>query len=77
MVLLLLGGFILSTAMAKSGAHLRVAVAMINLFGGQSSKKLVYGFMAAAAILSMWISNTASTYMLLPVALATLERSDV
>ncbi|MFL2505179.1 MAG: SLC13 family permease [Candidatus Azotimanducaceae bacterium] len=76
MVLLLLGGFILSTAMAKSGAHLRVAVTMINLFGGQSSKKLVYGFMAAAAILSMWISNTATTLMLLPVALATIERSD-
>ena len=76
MVLLLLGGFILSTAMARSGAHLRVAVIMINLFGGHSSKKLVYGFMAAAAILSMWISNTATTLMLLPVALATIERSE-
>ena len=40
MVLLLLGGFILSTAMARSGAHLRVAVIMINLFGGHSSKNL-------------------------------------
>tara|TARA_B100001093_G_scaffold88363_1_gene80359 strand:- start:1447 stop:2496 length:1050 start_codon:yes stop_codon:yes gene_type:complete len=49
---------------------------MINLFGGQSSKNLVYGFMAAAAILSMWISNTATTLMLLPVALATIERSE-
>mgnify|MGYP001223243905 CR=1 FL=1 len=76
MVLLLLGGFIISTAMAKSGAHLRVAVGMINLFGGQSSKRLVFGFMSAAAVLSMWISNTATTLMLLPVALATIQRSE-
>ena len=76
LVLLLMGGFILSTAMAKSGAHRRVALTMINLFGGASSKRLVFGFMAAAALLSMWISNTATTLMLLPVALAVIERSD-
>lgn len=75
LVLLLLGGFILSTAMAKSGAHLRIALTMVNLFGGSSSKRLVYGFMAASALLSMWISNTATTLMLLPVALAVLEKS--
>jgi len=75
LVLLLLGGFILSTAMARSGAHLRVALTMVNLFGGSSSKRLVFGFMAAAALLSMWISNTATTLMLLPVALAVLEKS--
>ncbi len=76
LVLLLMGGFILSTAMEKSGAHRRVALNMVNLFGGTSSKRLVFGFMAAAAVLSMWISNTATTLMLLPVALAVIERSD-
>ncbi|MBD3646673.1 MAG: SLC13/DASS family transporter [Pseudomonadales bacterium] len=76
LVLLLLGGFILSTAMEKSGAHRRVALTMVNLFGGNSSRRLVFGFMAAAAVLSMWISNTATTLMLLPVALAVIERSD-
>lgn len=76
LVLLLLGGFILSTAMEKSGAHLRVALNMVKLFGGTSSRRLVFGFMAAAAVLSMWISNTATTLMLLPVALAVLEKSD-
>lgn len=76
LVLLLLGGFILSTAMEKSGAHRRVALTMVNLFGGGSSRRLVFGFMAAAAVLSMWISNTATTLMLLPVALAVIERSD-
>ena len=76
LVLLLMGGFILSTAMEKSGAHRRVALGMVNLFGGNSSRRLVFGFMAAAAALSMWISNTATTLMLLPVALAVIERSD-
>jgi len=75
LVLLLMGGFILSTAMEKSGAHRRVALTMVNLFGGTSSRRLVFGFMAAAALLSMWISNTATTLMLLPVALAVIERS--
>lgn len=76
LVLLLMGGFILSTAMARSGAHRRVALTMVNLFGGSSSKRLVFGFMAASALLSMWISNTATTLMLLPVALAVLEKSE-
>lgn len=75
LVLLLLGGFILSTAMERSGAHRRIALAMVRLFGGTSSRRLVFGFMAAAAALSMWISNTATTLMLLPVALAVMERA--
>ena len=76
LVLLLMGGFILSTAMERSGAHRRVALNMVNLFGGTSSRRLVFGFMAASAVLSMWISNTATTLMLLPVALAVLEKSE-
>lgn len=76
LILLLMGGFMLSTAMADSGAHRRVALYMVNLFGGNSARGLVLGFMAASALLSMWISNTATTLMLLPVALAVLERTD-
>ncbi len=76
LILLLLGGFILSQAMSSSGAHRRIALMMINLFGGNSARRLVMGFMAAAALLSMWISNTATTLMLLPVALATLENRE-
>lgn len=75
LVLLLLGGFILSQAMEKSGAHLRVALNMVMLFGNTSSRRLVFGFMAASALLSMWISNTATTLMLLPVALAIISKS--
>ncbi|HHJ34540.1 MAG TPA: SLC13/DASS family transporter [Gammaproteobacteria bacterium] len=70
LILLLLGGFILSKSMERSGAHLRLALFMVNLFGNRSSKQLVLGFMVTAATLSMWISNTATTLMLLPVALA-------
>ena len=55
--------------MAKSGTHKRIANAMINLFGGKG-RNIVFGFMAASGLLSMWISNTATTLMLLPIALA-------
>ena len=75
LILLLLGGFLLSQAMARSGAHRRLALFMVRLFGGHSSRQLVFGFMVTAAVLSMWISNTATTLMLLPVALAVIDRA--
>ncbi|MCY4045456.1 MAG: SLC13 family permease [Cellvibrionales bacterium] len=78
LILLLLGGFILSKAMESSGAHKRLAVFMIRLFGKHSSRGLLLGFMASTALLSMWISNTATTLMMLPVALAILaEKNDL
>lgn len=76
LILLLLGGFLLSQAMESSGAHRRIALGMIRLFGAHSPRRLVLGFMAAAAVLSMWISNTATTLMLLPVALAVLDGAE-
>jgi sodium-dependent dicarboxylate transporter 2/3/5 len=76
LILLLLGGFMLSMALEKSGAHRRLALNMVNLFGGQGGRPLVFGFMVAAAVLSMWISNTATTLMLLPIALATIEKAN-
>jgi sodium-dependent dicarboxylate transporter 2/3/5 len=75
LILLLLGGFMISKAMSESGAHRRVALYMVNLFGGSNARALVMGFMTASALLSMWISNTATTLMLLPVALAVLENT--
>ena len=73
LIILLMGGAMLSKAMEKSGAHRRVALAMVNLFGGDSLRSLVFGFMVASAVLSMWVSNTATTLMLLPVAYAVLD----
>ncbi|MFL3656044.1 MAG: SLC13 family permease [Halioglobus sp.] len=76
LILLLLGGFLLSKAMEHSGAHRRIALGMVALFGVSSGRRLVMGFMSAAAVLSMWISNTATALMLLPVALAVLDAVD-
>jgi solute carrier family 13 (sodium-dependent dicarboxylate transporter), member 2/3/5 len=74
LILLLLGGFVLSTAMERSGAHRRLALGMVRAVGGDGGRRLVLGFMIACAALSMWISNTAAVLMLLPVAIAVLEQ---
>jgi sodium-dependent dicarboxylate transporter 2/3/5 len=74
LVLLLLGGFLLSKAMEKSGAHRRIALMMINACP-PGEKFLLLGFMVATAFLSMWISNTATTLMMLPMALAVIQNS--
>lgn len=80
LIIVMLGGFILSRGMESTGAHRRLAVTMIHacyrIAGHPSDKALVAGFMIASAALSMWISNTAATLMLLPIALAVLEKSD-
>jgi sodium-dependent dicarboxylate transporter 2/3/5 len=73
LILLLGGGFMLSRALERSGAHRRMALGMVRAFGGRNGRSLLYGFIAAAGVCSMWISNTATTLMLLPVALAILE----
>mgnify|MGYP001080245483 FL=1 len=76
LILLLMGGAMLSKAMEKSGAHRRLALLMVNFFGAQDQRRLVFGFMVASAVLSMWVSNTATTLMLLPVAYAVLESNN-
>ena len=70
LIMLLLGGFILSAAMEKSGVHRRIALFMIELVGRKSPKRLILGVMLATAMLSGWISNTATVLMMLPVVLA-------
>lgn len=73
LILLFAGGFMLSMAMERSGAHRRLALAMVRAFGGTDGRRIVYGFAAATGFISMWMSNTATTLMMLPVALAILE----
>ncbi len=75
-ILLLMGGFMLSKSLEKSGVHKRLAVYMVKIAGGNSSRRVVFGFMLASAFLSMWISNTATVLMLIPIALAVLQDSD-
>ena len=75
LIILLMGGAMLSKAMEISDAHKRIAISMIRLFGGHNPKTLVFGFMLASASLSMWVSNTATTLMLIPVVFAVLQNS--
>nr|SPS05573.1 Anion transporter [Candidatus Nitrotoga fabula] len=76
MVLLMLGGFMISAALAHSGTHHRLAVGLIRIIGGYSSRRIVFGFLCACAFISIWISNTATTLMMLPLALAVIDQSE-
>ncbi|MDH3688133.1 MAG: SLC13 family permease [Gammaproteobacteria bacterium] len=74
-IFLFLGGFLLAIAMERTGLQERIAIRIIRIVG-QGRRTLVLGFMVATAVLSMWISNTATTVMLLPVALAMLATQE-
>ncbi|MCU0975366.1 MAG: SLC13 family permease [Steroidobacteraceae bacterium] len=74
-ILLLMGAFMLSKALEKSGVHERFALGMIRVVGGRGGARLVLAFMLTAAFISMWVSNTATVLMLTPMALALLGRS--
>lgn len=74
-IFLFVGGFVLAFAMEKWGLHIKVAQLIINKIGGTPTK-LLLGFMCAAYFLSMWISNTATTMILLPAALAIIDQLD-
>lgn len=70
-VFLFLGGFMIAVCMEKWNLHRRIALLIIN-FVGTSPNRLILGFMAATGFLSMWISNTATTMMMLPIGLAVI-----
>lgn len=71
MVFLFLGGFILALALEKWHVHRQVARIIINTVG-YSKPRILLGFMISTAFLSMWVSNTATTLMMLPMALAVI-----
>lgn len=66
-IFLFMGGFILSLAMQRWGLHRRIALGVLSLVGTRPAS-VVGGFMAATATLSMWLSNTATAVMMLPIA---------
>ncbi len=68
-IFLLLGGFIIATSLAKWGLHRRIALNILARTGGGPAA-LIAGFMGTTALLSMWISNTACTLMMIPIALS-------
>lgn len=71
-VFLFLGGFVIALGIEKWGLHRRLALSIVCLIGS-SPRRIVLGFMLATAFLSMWISNTASTLLMLPIGLALLS----
>ncbi len=75
-ILLLMGGFMLARSIEHSGLHRRLALSLLRATGSRSGKPLVFAFMATGALLSMWISNTASCLVLMPIALAVLKQLD-
>ncbi len=72
LVFLFLGGFLLAAAIKRWGLHKRIALHIISIVG-TSPQKIIGGFMVATALLSMWISNTASTMMMFAVALSVIN----
>lgn len=68
-IFLFAGGFVLALAMQRWGLHRRIALIVLMVIGGRPAR-IVLGFMAATAILSMWVSNTATAMMMLPMALS-------
>jgi sodium-dependent dicarboxylate transporter 2/3/5 len=72
-VFLFVGGFILAIAIEKWKLHKRIALNIISLVGTKKSN-IILGFMIATAFLSMWISNTATAVMILPVGLAIISQ---
>lgn len=73
-VFLYIGGFLIAIAIEKTGLHQRIALSIIRSMGNKLSM-IVLGFMLATGFLSMWISNTATAIMMLPIGLAVITVS--
>lgn len=73
LIFLFMGGFLVALAMERWGLHRRIALSTLRLVGDRASR-IVAGFMTVAALLSMWVSNTATAIMLLPVATSVIDR---
>lgn len=72
-IFLYIGGFILAIAIERWNLHRRIALNIINAIG-TDMKKIVLGFMVATAFLSMWISNTATSVMMIPIGMAIISQ---
>ncbi len=72
-VFLYLGGFLIAIGIEKWNLHKRIAINIIS-FIGVDARRVILGFMLATAFLSMWISNTATSVMMLPIGIAIIKQ---
>jgi sodium-dependent dicarboxylate transporter 2/3/5 len=71
-IYLFMGGFMLALAMEKTGLHKRIAFFILKLTGSHANG-IILGFFITTALLSMWVSNTATTLMMLPIGLSVIQ----
>ena len=74
LVYLFLGGFMLAQTMQRWGLHRRMALSIVHRIG-TSPSRIVLGFMCASGFVSMWVSNTATTAMMMPIGLAVIQQA--
>lgn len=75
LIFLFLGGFMIAIAIERWNLHKRIALNIISFLGSNPSR-LILGFMIATGFLSMWISNTATTLMMIPIGLSVIANLD-
>lgn len=71
-IFLYIGGFLMALAIEKWNLHRRIALKILSV-SGASPLRILFGFMAASAFLSMWMSNTATAMMMLPIAFSVIS----
>ncbi len=72
LIFLFLGGFLLAEAVQESGIHNRLALKILNRIG-ESPGAVAFGFMVVSGFMSMWVANTATTLMMLPIAISVVD----
>lgn len=71
-IFLFLGGFVIAMAMQRWGLHRRIAIALLGRLGTRPTA-IVAGFLLSSALVSMWVSNTATALMMLPIAMSVVQ----